>query len=141
MALDARAPFVSINDSGVARIEEGIHSLAGYSGIFFRNTQASGLIPQIAVILGPCAGGACYSLAICDFVFMVENTSKMFITGPAVVKAVTGENATADQLGGAEVHATKLGVAHFVYNDDASCLSGVRELLSYLSQLTDILMK
>lgn len=134
MAVDARAPFVSINDSGGARIEEGIHSLAGYSGIFLRNTQASGVIPQIAVILGPCAGGACYSPAICDFIFMVDNTSKMFITGPAVVKAVTGESATADQLGGASVHASKSGVAHFVYEDDKNCLSGVRELLSYLPQ-------
>ncbi|MBQ6893602.1 MAG: acyl-CoA carboxylase subunit beta [Clostridia bacterium] len=134
MAIDAMAPFVTINDSGGARIEEGINSLAGYSGIFLRNTRASGVIPQIAVILGPCAGGACYSPAICDFVFMSKETSKMFITGPAVVKAVTGEDVTAENLGGAQIHSAKSGVAHFVYEDDSTCLEGVRKLLKYLPQ-------
>lgn len=134
MALAARAPFISINDSGGARIEEGINSLAGYSGIFMRNTQASGVIPQIAVIMGPCAGGACYSPAICDFVFMTRQTSKMFITGPVVVKASTFEDITAEELGGAQIHASISGVSHFVYEDDRSCLEGVRRLLSYLPQ-------
>ena len=134
MAIDAMAPFVTINDSGGARIEEGINSLAGYSGIFLRNTRASGIIPQIAVILGPCAGGACYSPAICDFVFMSKETSKMFITGPAVVKTVTGENTTPEELGGAAIHSSKSGVAHFVYDDDAACMEGVRNLLKYLPQ-------
>lgn len=132
MALRMKAPYISINDSGGARIEEGISSLDGYSGIFFRNTKASGIIPQISVILGPCAGGACYSPAITDFIFMSENTSNMFITGPAVVKAVIGEDTTADDLGGADVHATHSGVVHFTYKDDCSCLDGVKKLLTYL---------
>ena len=134
MALNARAPIVMINDSGGARIEEGLNSLNGYSGIFLRNTQASGVIPQIAVIMGPCAGGACYSPAICDFVFMVENTGYMFITGPQVMKTVTSEVVTAEELGGARVHASKSGVAHFTYENDRLCLEGVRKLLSYLPQ-------
>lgn len=134
MALEMGAPFVSINDSGGARIEEGICSLDGYSGIFYRNTKMSGVVPQIAVILGPCAGGACYSPAICDFIFMSEKLSRMFITGPQVVKAVTNEDVTAEDLGSATVHATKSGVNHFVYEDDEQCLLGVRELLSYLPQ-------
>ena len=134
MALEMGAPFVSINDSGGARIEEGICSLDGYSGIFYRNTKMSGVVPQIAVILGPCAGGACYSPAICDFIFMSEKPSRMFITGPQVVKAVTNEDVTAEDLGSATVHATKSGVNHFVYEDDEKCLLGVRELLSYLPQ-------
>ncbi len=134
MAMDMRVPFISINDSGGARIEEGICSLSGYSGIFLRNTKASGVIPQIAVILGPCAGGACYSPAICDFIFMSEQTSQMFITGPQVVKAVTGEMVTADELGGAAVLTEKSGVAHFKYPDDETCLRKVRELLSFLPQ-------
>lgn len=132
MALSVKAPFISINDSGGARIEEGISSLAGYSGIFYRNTKMSGVVPQISVILGPCAGGACYSPAISDFIFMSKNTSKMFITGPQVVKAVTGENVTAEDLGSADVHSTKSGVNHFVYDTDEQCLKGVRKLLSYL---------
>lgn len=134
MALNARAPIVMINDSGGARIEEGLNSLNGYSGIFLRNTRASGVIPQIAVVMGPCAGGACYSPAICDFVFMVENTSYMFITGPQVMKAVTNEVITTGELGGARVHAVKSGVAHFTYENDRLCLEGVRTLLSYLPQ-------
>ena len=134
MALEMGAPFVSINDSGGARIEEGICSLDGYSGIFYRNTKMSGIVPQIAVILGPCAGGACYSPAICDFIFMSEKPSRMFITGPQVVKAVTNEDVTAEDLGSATVHATKSGVNHFVYEDDEKCLLGVRKLLSYLPQ-------
>lgn len=134
MAMNVKAPFVSINDSGGARIEEGICSLNGYSGIFLRNTKASGVIPQIAVILGPCAGGACYSPAICDFIFMSQKTSQMFITGPAVVKSVTGEDTTVNELGGSAVHSTSSGVAHFVYEDDKKCLEGVRKLLEYLPQ-------
>lgn len=134
MALDMRAPYISINDSGGARIEEGIDSLSGYGDIFFRNTRASGVIPQISVIMGPCAGGACYSPAIADFIFMVRNTSFMFITGPAVVKAVTREEVTTEDLGGSKLHMEQSGVSHFEYEDDESCLNGVRHLLSYLPQ-------
>ena len=134
MAMDVKAPFISINDSGGARIEEGIDSLAGYADIFYRNTIASGVIPQISVILGPCAGGACYSPAICDYIFMTERNSQMYITGPAVVKSVTGEVISAGDLGGAAVHSSTSGVAHFVYPDDLSCLNGVRQLLGYLPQ-------
>ena len=132
MAIKMRAPYISINDSGGARIEEGICSLDGYSGMFYRNTQASGFIPQISVVLGPCAGGACDSPAITDFVFMAEKAAKMFITGPAVVKAAIGEVVSADELGGAQVHSSKSGVLHFTYPDDISCLEGVKKLLSYL---------
>ena len=133
-ALEMKAPFISINDSGGSRIEEGIDSLSGYAGIFYRNTIASGVIPQISVIMGPCAGGACYSPAITDFIFMTEKNSQMFITGPAVVKSVTGEVISSADLGGAWVHSTTSGVAHFVYPDDLSCLNGVRRLLGYLPQ-------
>lgn len=133
-ALEMKAPFISINDSGGARIEEGIDGLSGYADIFYRNTIASGVIPQISVILGPCAGGACYSPAITDFIFMTERNSQMYITGPAVVKSVTGEVITSADLGGAAVHSSTSGVAHFVYPDDLSCLNGVRELLGYLPQ-------
>lgn len=132
MALRMRCPIVTINDSGGARIEEGIDSLSGYSGIFERNTIASGVIPQIAVILGPCSGGACYSPAICDFIFVVDEISKMFITGPQVVKTVIGEELSAEELGGALAHVSKSGVAHFLYKSEKNCLGGVRELLSYL---------
>ncbi len=134
MALETGAPFVSINDSGGARIEEGICSLSGYSGIFYRNTKLSGVVPQISVILGPCAGGACYSPAISDFIFMSKKTSLMFITGPQVVKAVTGENISSADLGSADIHMSKSGVTHFVYDDDEQCLNGVKKLLSYLPQ-------
>lgn len=132
MAMEMKAPFICINDSGGARIEEGISSLSGYSGMFLRHTKASGVIPQIAVILGPCSGGACYAPAICDFIFMVKDTSKMFITGPNVVKTVINEEVTVEELGGAEVHAKKSGVSHFTYETENECLMGVRKLLTYL---------
>ena len=132
MAMDMKAPLICINDSGGARIEEGISSLSGYSGMFLRHTKASGVIPQIAVILGPCSGGACYAPAICDFIFMVKDISKMFITGPNVVKTVINEEVTVEELGGADVHAKKSGVSHFTYNTEGECLMGVRKLLSYL---------
>lgn len=137
-ALEMKVPFVSINDSGGARIEEGIDGLSGYADIFYRNTIASGVIPQISVILGPCAGGACYSPAITDFIFMTEKTSQMYITGPAVVKSVTGEVISSSDLGGASVHSSTSGVAHFVYSDDLSCLNGVRQLLGYLPQNSEV---
>ncbi len=132
MAMEMKAPLICINDSGGARIEEGISSLSGYSGMFLRHTKASGIIPQIAVILGPCSGGACYAPAICDFIFMVRDISKMFITGPNVVKTVINEEVTVEELGGADVHARKSGVSHFTYASEGECLMGVRKLLSYL---------
>ncbi|MBL3669877.1 acyl-CoA carboxylase subunit beta [Streptomyces sp. M2CJ-2] len=132
MALAAGAPLVSLNDGAGARIQEGVSALAGYGGIFLRNTKASGVIPQISVMLGPCAGGAAYSPALTDFVFMVRDTSQMFITGPDVVKTVTGEDITQNGLGGADVHATVSGVCHGAYDDEATCLADVRHLLSLL---------
>jgi len=132
LALAAGAPLIALNDSGGARIQEGVTALAGYGGIFRRNVRASGVIPQISVILGPCAGGAAYSPALTDFTFMVRGTSYMFITGPDVVKAVTGESITHEDLGGARVHARQSGVATFTYDDEASCLQGVRYLVSLL---------
>lgn len=132
MAMNMKAPLICINDSGGARIEEGISSLSGYSGMFLRHTKASGMIPQIAVILGPCSGGACYAPAICDFIFMVKDISKMFITGPNVVKTVINEEVSVEELGGAKVHAEKSGVSHFTYRTEGECLMGVRKLLSYL---------
>ncbi len=132
MALAAGAPLVSLNDGAGARIQEGVSALAGYGGIFLRNTRASGVIPQISVMLGPCAGGAAYSPALTDFVFMVRGISQMFITGPDVVKSVTGEEITHDGLGGADVHGSTSGVAHFPYDDVHSCLEDVRHLLSLL---------
>lgn len=137
LALEMRVPIILINDSGGARIEEGVASLNGYSGMFLRNTRASGVIPQIAAVMGPCAGGACYSPAICDFVFMVEESSYMFITGPKVVRAIAGEEISSERLGGANIHMTESGVAHFSYPDDRSCLEGVRSLLSYFPQNTE----
>lgn len=134
MAIKMRAPYISINDSGGARIEEGICSLDGYSGMFYRNTHASGYIPQISVILGPCAGGACYSPAITDFIFMSRKAGKMFITGPAVVKTAIGEDIDAERLGGTEVHETKSGVLHFAYDSDEDCLDALKTLLGYLPQ-------
>ncbi|WP_133909870.1 acyl-CoA carboxylase subunit beta [Streptomyces sp. NBC_00582] len=134
MALAAGAPLVSLNDGAGARIQEGVGALAGYGGIFQRNTRASGVIPQISVMLGPCAGGAAYSPALTDFVFMVRETSQMFITGPDVVKAVTGEEITQNGLGGADVHSSTSGVAHFAHADEQSCLEDVRHLLSLLPQ-------
>lgn len=132
MAFQSKAPFITINDSGGARIEEGITGLDGYGDMFLRHTRASGKIPQIAVVMGPCAGGACYGPALCDFVFMVDKTSQMFLTGPQVVKTVLGEEISTEALGGAESHSSLSGVAHFRYGDEHSCLDGVKKLLSYL---------
>ena len=132
MAFQSKAPFITINDSGGARIEEGITGLDGYGDMFLRHTRASGKIPQIAVIMGPCAGGACYGPALCDYVFMVDKTSQMFLTGPGVVKTVIGENISTEALGGAENHSSLSGVAHFRYKDEYECLNGVKKLLSYL---------
>ena len=132
LALKVGAPVVGLNDGAGARIQEGVVSLAGYGGIFHRNVLSSGVIPQISVILGPCAGGAVYSPAMTDFIFMVRETSHMFITGPDVVKTVTGEEVTLEELGGAMSHASKSGVATFVANDEKACLEDVRFLLSFL---------
>ena len=132
MALRVGAPVIGLNDSGGARIQEGVMSLAGYADIFLRNTTASGVIPQISAIMGPCAGGAVYSPAITDFTFMVDKTSYMFVTGPDVIKTVTHEEVTKEQLGGATTHNEVSGVAHFMAHDDAECLAMVRELFSFL---------
>jgi propionyl-CoA carboxylase beta chain len=132
LAMRAGAPVIGLNDSGGARIQEGVASLAGYADIFLRNTMASGVIPQISAIMGPCAGGAVYSPAITDFIFMTRETSYMFVTGPDVIKTVTHEEVTKQELGGAITHNEKSGVAHFVSRDDADCLAMIRELLSFL---------
>src|SRR5947209_12025581 len=132
LAESVGAPVVGLNDGAGARIQEGVVSLAAYGGIFHRNVKASGVVPQISVILGPCAGGAVYSPAMTDFIFMVKGTSHMFITGPDVVKAVTGEDVTQEELGGAMTHASKSGVASFVFDDEPTCLEHVRYLLSFL---------
>ncbi len=132
MAAKMGAPIVGINDSGGARIQEGIDALKGFGDIFLRNTLTSGVVPQISLILGPCAGGAVYSPAICDFIFMVENTSQMFITGPAVVKSVTGEDVSFEELGGAATHATKSGVAAKAFKTEAECFAELKRLLSFL---------
>jgi len=132
MAMRNGAPCIGINDSGGARIQEAVDALSGYGGIFFRNTRASGVIPQISVIMGPCAGGAVYSPAITDFIFMVKNTSQMFITGPSVIETVTGEKVTFEELGGAMAHNEKSGVAHFACEDEDDCIEKIRTLLSYL---------
>src|SRR6266851_2133751 len=132
LAAKMGAPVIGLNDSGGARIQEGVMSLAGYADIFLRNTLHSGVVPQISAIMGPCAGGAVYSPAITDFVLMVDKTSYMFITGPDVMKTVTHEEVTKEQLGGAMTHNENSGVAHFMAHDDAECLSMVRELLSFL---------
>lgn len=134
LALKAGAPLIGINDSGGARIQEGVDSLHGYGSIFVRNVRASGVIPQISLILGPCAGGAVYSPALTDFVFMVQNVSHMFITGPQVIKAVSGEEVSEEELGGASTHARLSGVCQMAFPDERSCLAGVRALLSYLPQ-------
>ncbi|HEY2544370.1 MAG TPA: carboxyl transferase domain-containing protein, partial [Gaiellaceae bacterium] len=134
LAVKYGCPVVGINDSGGARIQEGVVSLAGYAEIFWRNVQASGVIPQISLVMGPCAGGAVYSPAMTDFIFMVEGSSYMFITGPDVVKTVTGEEVTFEELGGASTHATKSGVAHFTSPDEEACLEDARYLLSFLPQ-------
>ncbi len=132
MAVKMGAPVVGMNDSGGARIQEGVDALAGFGEIFTRNTLASGVIPQICAIMGPCAGGAVYSPAIMDYIFMVEDTSQMFITGPQVVSSVTGEQITAQELGGAAAHSEKSGVAHFTAPTDEECIAKIKELLSYL---------
>jgi propionyl-CoA carboxylase beta chain len=132
MALKVGVPVIGLNDSGGARIQEGVSSLGGYAEIFWRNTRASGVVPQISAILGPCAGGAVYSPAITDFVCMVEGTSYMHITGPDVVKTVTHEDVTSEDLGGAHVHNAKSGVAHFSSSNDKSCMALIRKLMSYL---------
>ena len=132
MAIAAQKPFVALNDSGGARIQEGVPSLEGYGGIFYRNTIGSGYIPQITAIMGPTAGGAVYSPALADWVFMVKNSSYMYITGPDVIKTVIGEDVSHDDLGGALAHATKSGVCHLVTESDADCIEKIKELLSYL---------
>ena len=134
MAIKLGCPCIGINDSGGARIQEGIDSLRGYGDIFYRNVQASGVIPQICVIMGPCAGGAVYSPALMDFIFMTDKGSNMFITGPQVVKAVTGEQVSAEELGGAYVHSKTSGVASLMFPDEISTLEGVKKLLSYIPQ-------
>jgi acetyl-CoA carboxylase carboxyltransferase component len=132
LAESVGAPMIGLNDGAGARIQEGVVSLASYGGIFFRNVKASGVVPQISVVLGPCAGGAVYSPAMTDFIFMTKGTSHMFITGPDVVKTVTGEDVTQEELGGAMTHASKSGVATFVYDDEQACLQQVRYLMSFL---------
>src|SRR5881296_3201202 len=134
MAVKYGCPVIGINDSGGARIQEGVVSLAGYAEIFWRNVQCSGVIPQLSLVMGPTAGGAVYSPAMTDFIFMVEGSSYMFITGPDVVKTVTGEEVTFEELGGADTHASRSGVAHFVAPDEQSCLDDARYLLSFLPQ-------
>ena len=132
LAVQNGAPIIGLNDSGGARIQEGVVSLAGYSKVFLRNTRASGVVPQISAILGPCAGGAVYSPAITDFVFMTETTSYLFVTGPDVIRTVTHEEVTKEDLGGARTHSSVSGVAHFVRDGDEAVLAGIRELLSYV---------
>jgi acetyl-CoA carboxylase carboxyltransferase component len=134
LAVENGAPVIGLNDSGGARIQEGVQSLGGYAEIFLRNTLASGVVPQISAVLGPCAGGAVYSPAITDFVFMVRGTSHMFVTGPNVIKEVTKEDVTFEDLGGAMAHNQKSGVAHFAVDDDEACLAAIRRLLSFLPQ-------
>lgn len=134
MAVKMGAPMIGLNDSGGARIQEGVRSLGGYADIFYRNVQASGVIPQISAIMGPCAGGAVYSPAMTDFTMMVEGTSYMFVTGPNVVKTVTNESVTSEELGGALAHSTKSGVAHITSSNDVECLEDLKRLLSYLPQ-------
>lgn len=132
MAMKNGAPLIGLNDSGGARIQEGVVSLGGYADIFYRNVRASGVIPQISAIMGPCAGGAVYSPALTDFIFMVENTSYMFVTGPNVVKTVTQEDVTSEELGGAKTHAAKSGVTHFTSPNEAVCIQDIKRLFSYI---------
>ncbi|HEX3022594.1 MAG TPA: acyl-CoA carboxylase subunit beta, partial [Lachnospiraceae bacterium] len=134
LAIKSKCPVIGINDSGGARIQEGVNSLAGYGDIFYMNTLASGYIPQISIIAGPCAGGAVYSPGITDFIFTIDNVSNMFVTGPKVIKSVTNETVTAEELGSALVHSTKSGVAHFRYETEEKCYDSVRELISMLPQ-------
>src|SRR5258706_9750502 len=132
LAAKMGAPVIGLNDSGGARIQEGVESLAGYADIFLRNVLTSGVVPQLSAIMGPCAGGAVYSPAITDFILMVDHTSYMFITGPEVIRTVTHEEVTKEQLGGAATHATKSGVSHFTESDELSCIERLRELLSFM---------
>ncbi|HMT75521.1 MAG TPA: acyl-CoA carboxylase subunit beta, partial [Chitinophagaceae bacterium] len=142
MAMKSGAPMVGLNDSGGARIQEGVRSLGGYADIFYRNVQSSGVIPQISAIMGPCAGGAVYSPAMTDFTIMVENSSYMFVTGPNVVKTVTNEEVTSEELGGASTHSTKSGVTHLTAINDLDCINQVKRLLSYMPQnCEDVLQK
>lgn len=134
LAMKNGAPLIGLNDSGGARIQEGVVSLGGYADIFYRNTQASGVIPQLSAIMGPCAGGAVYSPALTDFIMMVEKTSYMFVTGPNVVKTVTHEEVSSEELGGASAHSTKSGVTHFTYANEIECINGIKQLLSYVPQ-------
>ena len=134
LAIDNGAPIIGLNDSGGARIQEGVKSLGGYADIFYRNTLASGHIPQISIIMGPCAGGAVYSPAITDLIMMVENTSYMFVTGPSVVKTVTNEEVSFEELGGAHTHASKSGVTHFTAENDLKAIENIRELMKYIPQ-------
>lgn len=134
LAMRNGIPVIGLNDSGGARIQEGVVSLGGYADIFYRNTLASGVIPQISAILGPCAGGAVYSPAITDFIMMVENSSYMFVTGPNVVKTVTHEDVTSEELGGASAHGSKSGVTHLTYPNEVECINGIKKLLSYIPQ-------
>jgi acetyl-CoA carboxylase carboxyltransferase component len=134
LALENGAPIIGLNDSGGARIQEGVASLGGYAEIFLRNTLASGVVPQISAVMGPCAGGAVYSPAITDFILMVSDTSHMFVTGPNVIKMVTNEEVTFEELGGARTHNSKSGVAHFMANDDQDCIAQIRRLLTFLPQ-------
>lgn len=134
LAIQNGAPVIGLNDSGGARIQEGVVSLGGYADIFHRNVKSSGVVPQISAVMGPCAGGAVYSPAITDFILMVENTSYMFVTGPNVVKTVTHENVTSEELGGAMTHATKSGVTHFACANEVECIENIKQLLSYMPQ-------
>lgn len=134
LAMQNGAPVIGLNDSGGARIQEGVVSLGGYADIFYRNTRASGVVPQISAVMGPCAGGAVYSPAITDFIFMVQNSSYMFVTGPNVVKTVTHEEVTSEELGGASAHGTKSGVTHFSCENEVQCVQRIRKLLSYIPQ-------
>ena len=134
MAVKVGAPLIGLNDSGGARIQEGVRSLGGYADIFYRNVRASGVIPQLSAIMGPCAGGAVYSPAMTDFTIMVENSSYMFVTGPNVVKTVTNEEVTSEELGGASAHSTKSGVTHLTATNDVTCIAKLKQLLSYLPQ-------
>ncbi len=134
LAMQNGAPVIGLNDSGGARIQEGVVSLAGYADIFYKNTRASGVIPQLSAIMGPCAGGAVYSPALTDFVMMVENTSYMFVTGPNVVKTVTHEEVSSEDLGGASAHSAKSGVTHLTYANEVACINGIKKLLSFMPQ-------
>jgi len=134
LAMKTGAPMIGLNDSGGARIQEGVRSLGGYADIFYRNVLSSGVIPQISAVMGPCAGGAVYSPAMTDFTLMVENTSYMFVTGPNVVKTVTNEAITAEELGGASAHSSKSGVTHLTAANDMECINQVKKLLSYIPQ-------